>query len=129
MGTGSVDYSAYEKWVLGWIPDQPHVTAPKRFVLTPATAKSRLAQALVVETARGTWWIEYRTQPFRGLLFRFIDAENHSAPYARSAMLILRPTKSDRPWLVKGESYRIPFSWRVTLTRASATQAEVRFRP
>jgi hypothetical protein len=129
MGTGSLDYSAYEKWLLGWIPNQPHVTAPKRFVLAPPTARSKLAQALVVETARGTWWIEYRAQPFRGLLFRFIDADNHSAPYARSAILILRPTKHDRPWLAKGESYRIPFSWRVTLARATATQAEVRFRP
>jgi hypothetical protein len=129
MGTGSLDYSAYEKWVLGWIPDQPHVKAPKRFALAPPTAKSKLPQALVIETGRGTWWLEYRARPFRGLVLRFVDAENHSAPYAPSALLILRPTKHDRPWLVKGESYRIPFSWRVTLTRATGTQAEVRFRP
>ena len=129
MGTGSLDYSAYEKWVLGWIPDQPHVSAPKRFVLAPPTAKSKLSQALVIETSRGTWWLEYRARAFRGLVFRFVDAENHSAPYARSAVLILRPTRRARPWIVQGESYRIPFSWRVTLTRATTTQAEVRFRP
>jgi hypothetical protein len=129
MGSGVLDYSAYEKSVLGWIPPQPHVTSPKRYVLVPPTRQSRKAQALVVDTVRGTWWIEYRTQPFRGLLFRFIDAENHPGSYARSAILILRPTKRARPWLAKGETYRIPFSFRVTLTRASATQAEVRFRP
>jgi hypothetical protein len=129
MGSGDLDYSAYEKSLLGWIPPQPHVTAPKSYILAPPTSRSKLAQALVVETARGTWWIEYRAQPFRGLLFRFVDPDNHSGPFARSAILILRPTKHARPWIVKGETYRIPFSWRVTLSKATAKQAEVRFRP
>ena len=129
MGSGSLDYSAYEKFLLGWLPPQPHVTAPKRFVLAPPTARSKLAQALVVDTPGGTWWIEYRAQPFRGLLFRFVDVDNHSAPYAQSAVLILRPTKHPRPYIVKGETYRIPSSWRVTLTAATARQAQVRFRP
>jgi hypothetical protein len=128
MGSGSLDYSAYEKSLLGWIPAQPRVTAPKTYTLAPPTSKSKLAQALVVDTARGTWWIEYRAQPFRGLVFRFVDAENHSAPYMPSAILILRPTKHARPWIVKGESFRIPLSWRVTLTKASAL-ATLRFRP
>jgi hypothetical protein len=129
MGSGSLDYSVYEKSLLGWIPAQPRVTTPKSYVLVPPTSKSKSAEALVVDTARGTWWIEYRAQPFRGLTFRFVDAENHSAPYDPSAILILRPTKHARPWIVRGESYRIPLSWRVTLTKASATQATVRFRP
>jgi hypothetical protein len=129
MGSGDLDYSAYEKAQLGWLPAQPHIIVPKTYVLATPTAKSRLAQALVVDTTRGTWWIEYRSQPFRGLVFRFVDPENHSAPYAQSAELILKPTKYARPWIVKGESYRIPFSWRVTLTKANAASAEVRFRP
>ncbi len=128
MGSGSLDYSAYEKSLLGWIPSQPRVTAPKSYVLAPPTGRSKLAQALVVGTSRGTWWIEYRAQPFRGLVFRFVDADNHSAPYDASAILILRPSKHARPWIVKGESYRIPLSWRVTLTKVSAKQATVRFK-
>jgi hypothetical protein len=129
MGTGMLDYSAYEKAMLGWIPPQPHVTAPKQYVLVPPTARSKLAQALVVETERGTWWIEYRATPFRGLVFRFVDADNHSAPYVQSAILILKPTKKARPWIVKGESSRIPFSFRVTLVKATSSRATVRFRP
>jgi hypothetical protein len=129
MGSGSLDYSAYEKSLLGWIPPQPHVTAPRSYVVAPPTGRSKLAQALVVDTARGTWWIEYRATPFRGLLFRFVDADNHSAPYSPSAILILKPTKHARPYIVKGETYRIPLSWRVTLTKVSAKQATVRFRP
>ena len=129
MGSGSLDYSAYEKSLLGWIPAQPHVTVPKSYVLAPPTSRSEVAHALVVDTSRGTWWIEYRAQPVRGLLFRFVDADNHSGPYHPSAILILRPTKHARPYIVKGETYRIPLSWRVTLTNASAKQATVRFRP
>jgi hypothetical protein len=129
MGSGSLDYSAYEKSLLGWIPAQPRITVAKSYVLAPPTGRSKLAQALVVDTSRGTWWIEYRAQPFRGLVFRFVDADNHSAPYSPSAILILKPTKKARPWIVKGESYRIPLSWRVTLTKVSAKQATVRFRP
>jgi hypothetical protein len=129
MGTGSLDYSAYEKALLGWIPAaEPRVTAPGRYDLAPPTIRSRLAQALVVETSRGTWWIEYRSQPFRGLVFRFIDSENHSGSYAPNALLVLKPTKKDRPWIAKGESYRMPFSFRVTLAKATATRAEIRFR-
>ena len=128
MGSGNLDYSAYEKSLLGWIPAQPRVTVPKSYVLAPPTSRSKVAQALVVDTSRGTWWIEYRAQPFRGLVFRFVDADNHSAPYDPSAILILRPTKHARPYAVRGETYRIPLSWRVTLTRASATRATVRLR-
>ena len=131
MGSGMLDYSAYEKATLGWIPlaQQPRVTSPKTYLLAPPTARTKLAQALVVETEFGTWWIEYRAKPFRGLVFRFVDADNHSAPYARSAMLILKPTKKARPWIAKGETYRIPFSLRATLMKATATRATVRFRP
>jgi hypothetical protein len=128
MGSGTLDYSAYEKYLLGWIPAQPHVTAPKRYTLAPPTGKSRLPQALVVETTRGTWWIEYRAKPFRGLVFRFVDPDRYPGQFAQSAILILRPAKHARPWIEKGETYRIPFSWRVTLTKVGATQAQVNFR-
>lgn len=129
MGTGSLDYSAYEKALLGWIPPQPHVTSPRSYVLAPPIGRSTLPQALVVETAGGTWWIEYRARPFRGLVFRYVDADNHSAPYSPSAILILRPTKKARPYIVKGETYRLPSSFRVTLAKVSAKQGTVRFRP
>jgi hypothetical protein len=128
MGSGELDFSAYEKVTLGWIRPQPHVTAPKSYVLAPATSASKLAQALIVDTAIGTWWIEYRSQPFRGLVFRFVDNQVVPSPFAESAVLISKLTKAKRPWLQRGESYRIPGSFRVTLTKAAAGRAEVRFR-
>lgn len=127
MGSGELDFSVYEKVTLGWIRPQPRVTAAKRYVLAPPTSASKLAQGLVVETVAGTWWIEYRSKPFRGLLFRFVDNRVVPSPFAESAVLISKP-KAGRPWLARGESYRIPGSFRVTVTKAGATQAEVRFR-
>lgn len=129
MGSGTLDFSAYEKFLLGWIPPQPHVSVAKTYVLAPPTSFSKLAQALIVETTQGSWWIEYRSRPFRGLVFRLVDSRNPPSQFAPSAILMLRPTKAARPWIVKGETYRIPFSFRVTLARATATRAEVRFRP
>jgi len=128
MGSGELDYSAYEKAVLGWIRPQPHVNAAKAYVLAPPTSRSSLAQALVVDVDEGAWWIEYRAQPFRGLLFRFVDAARAWSPFAAPAVLVTHPTKASRPWVARGESYRLPKSFKVTLTKASATQAEVRFR-
>jgi hypothetical protein len=128
MGSGEVDFSVYEKVALGWIRPQPHVTAPKRYVLATPTSASTLAQSLIVDTEAGAWWIEYRSRPFRGLLFRFVDNSVAPSPFAESAVLIRKLTKAQRPWLARGESYRIPGSFRVTLTKAASGQAEVRLR-
>jgi hypothetical protein len=49
-------------------------------------------------------------------------------PFAAPAVLVMSPTKARRPWIARGESYRLPGSFKVTLTKAGATQAEVRFR-
>ena len=81
-----------------------------------------------MDTEQGAWWIEYRSQPFRGLFFRFIDNRVIPSPFAESAVLIEKLTKARRPWLARGESYRIPGSFRVTLTKAAPGRAEVRFR-
>jgi hypothetical protein len=128
MGTGTIDFSAYEKVTLGWMPPQPHVTAARTYVLAPPTSRTTLAQALVVDTGKGSWWVEYRSQPFRGLLFRFVEGTAVGSPFAPSAILMQRPTKALRPWLARGESYRIPGSFRVTLIQAGPARAELRFR-
>jgi hypothetical protein len=127
MGTGTTDFSAYEKATLGWIPGPPHVTAAKRYTLATPTYKTALPQALVVDTEDGAWWIEYRSQ-FRGLVMRFVDTGGRT-PFAAPAVLVLKPTKVGRPWVARGESFRIPGSFRVVLERAGTARATVRFRP
>jgi hypothetical protein len=127
MGSGTMDFSAYEKVTLGWIPPQPHVQSPKRYTLATPTYTTSLPQALVVDTWQGAWWIEYRSQ-FRGLVIRFVGERTLRAPFATPSVLILRPTNTDRPWIMQGETYRIPHSFRVTLERAGTARATVRFR-
>jgi hypothetical protein len=128
MGSGALDFSAYEKALLGWIRPQPHVNSAKHYLLAPPTIKTTSAQALLVDTAQGTWWIEYRSHPFRGLLLRLVDGAPIKSPFARSSVLIRNPTKAGRPWIARGESYRIPGSFRVALVHAGAARAEVAFR-
>jgi hypothetical protein len=127
MGSGTTDFSAYEKVTLGWLPAQPEVTSAKRYTLATPTYKTTLPQALVVHTEQAAWWIEYRSQ-FRGLVVRFVDHRESHSPFAPSAVLISSPTKAGRPWVARGESYRIPHSFRVTLERAGTARATVRFR-
>ena len=127
MGSGMLDFSAYEKVVLGWLPPQPHVTVPKQYVLAPPTSRSKLAQSLVIDGEDGSWWIEYRAKPFRGLLVRFVENRD-LPPFARSAVLMTRTVKPGRPWIARGETYRIPGSFRVTLLRAQPARAVVRIR-
>ena len=128
MGGGTLDYSTYEKVTLGWIPQQPRVRSAGRYVLAVPTAKTALRQALVIDTTEGAWWIEYRSRPFRGLVIRFVEAGIARAPFAPPSVLILNPAKAGRPWVARGESYRIPGSLRVTLVRAGTSRAEVRLR-
>jgi hypothetical protein len=124
MGNGTLDFSAYEKVTLGWLPSQPHITAAGRYNLATPTFKTKLPQALVVETEETSWWIEYRSQPFRGLLIRSVT-ERTPSPFAPPAALILNPTKAARPWIAARQSYRIPDSFRVTLVKAGKAQAQV----
>jgi hypothetical protein len=127
MGHGLLDFSAYEKALLGWIPPQPHVSVSKRYVLAPPSSRSALAQALVIDGEDGSWWIEYRAQPFRGLLVRFVEYRD-LPPFARSAVLMTRTVKASRPWIARGESYKIPGSFRVALLKAGTARAELRLR-
>ena len=127
MGSGMLDFSAYEKVVLGWLPAPPHVNAPKRYALAPPTFRSKLAQSLVIDGEDGSWWIEYRAKPFRGLLVRFVENRD-LPPFARSAALMTRTVKPTRPWIARGETYRIPGSFRLTLLKTGPSRAELRLR-
>jgi hypothetical protein len=40
----------------------------------------------------------------------------------------MNPTKPGRLWVARGETYRIPLSFRVTLERVGTARATVRFR-
>jgi hypothetical protein len=128
MGTGLLDFSAYEKSVLGWIGRQPHAIASGTYTIVAPTRETKLAQALVVDTAFGQFWLEYRTRPFRGLLVRFVEANQSVGAFAPSAILILRPTGTRRDWIAAGETFRAEGLFSVRLVRAGTGQASLRLR-
>jgi len=130
MGTGRslMDFSAYEKFLLGWIGPQPHASVSANYTLVPPTAASNRAQALVIDTDVGQWWIEYRVRPFRGLLVRFIDETQAAAPFAAPGVLILHPVRATRDWVSVTETFRAPGMFSLRLTRAQPGRASLRFQ-
>src|SRR5207248_538877 len=106
MGTGDrlLDFSAYEKVVLGWLPAQAKVTGNGRYLLAPASRDGPGRHALVIDTNHGEWWIEYRAKPFRGLLVRFVDVLHPTPTFALGPILMLNPTHHHRNWIARGTS-------------------------
>jgi hypothetical protein len=128
MGIGLLDFSAYEKTLLGWIGAQPRAVSSGNYTLVPPTRQTKLPQALVVDSPIGQWWLEYRTRPFRGLLVRYIDPTESVGPFSPSTTLILRPTGTKRDWVAAGETLRAAGYFTVRLTRAAAGTATLRFK-
>jgi hypothetical protein len=124
MGSGTMDFSVYEKATVGWIGRQPRARKPGFYTIAPGGIATTRAQALVVDTRYGQWWLEYRTKPFRGVLARFIDRAPVAPPFAPSARLMLDPAHKGRPWIAAGETYGADgtFSIRVTRTRPDAAR-------
>jgi hypothetical protein len=125
MGVGLVDFSVYEKSVLGWVGPQLHARATGLYTIASAASMTSRPQALVVGTRFGQWWFEYRTRPRPGVLARFIaldDLENAAPPFAPSARLILDPVHRGRPWVARHETYSADgtFTLRVMRTRRSS---------
>jgi hypothetical protein len=128
MGTGDqlIDFSAYEKVVLGWLPEPRHITAGGRFVLAPARTAGKTARAIVIDSADGQFWLEYVARPFRGLLVRFVDTFHPVPPFAPAAILITDPGRHGRDWIARGETYRADQLFRVRLLTATAKQGQIR---
>jgi hypothetical protein len=127
MGTGGFDFSAYEKSVLGWIGPQPRANTSGTYTIVPPTKQTKRLQALVVDGPEGQWWLEYRSR-FRGVLVRFVAAEQSESVFARAATLILRPTGTKRDWMIAGETFRAPHLFTAKLLRATATSATLRLK-
>jgi len=130
MGTGDklVDFSAYEKVVLGWLPPQPHVTKAGLYTIVPSSRASGGAHAIVVDREAVQWWIEYNAKPFRGLLVRYVDVRHPVPPFADAPVLIVDPVHRGRDWVALGETYRSAKYFTVRLVRAGAAHAQVRLR-
>jgi hypothetical protein len=61
MGHGTLDFSAYEKFKLGWITNVQRVAGSRTYTIGDIDTLGSLPQALVVGTNAGEYWIEHRS--------------------------------------------------------------------
>jgi hypothetical protein len=133
MGRGAGDFSAYAKARLGWLT---HVTRVVRNGVHPLAAlerESASTQALVVTTAQDQYWIEYRTERAHGanpgVLVHVSPSPDLRTPITGSSYnaLLANPGRRGRPELLPGDSFAYPRVFRLTVLRADAAVARVRF--
>lgn len=63
MGQGTGDFSAYAKYILGWLTDATDVRRDGVYELDPLELPSAGPQAVVITTAHDQYWLEDRTEP------------------------------------------------------------------
>lgn len=63
MGQGSLDFSSWEKSLLGWIGSVRRASRNGTYAIEPVDTPSTGAQALLVRVVGGTLWIERRLTP------------------------------------------------------------------
>jgi hypothetical protein len=131
MGAGFTDFSAYEKEQLGWIPRQPRVTRPGSYTIDPRLAAPS-HQALVLEPD-GEYWLEQRpdtTTP--ALIVRVVrpDLLGGGWPIPASTLL-LGPIRAGHPTILRGQTFRVPGAFSVTVgrTRAAPLRLKLRLSP
>lgn len=90
MGAGGTDFTALEKFKLGWISGVQRVDRSGSYEVADIDEASSLPQALVVPTAAGEYWIERRSSDPR-LVVRLVKPNDALHPvYLRSVFLALR---------------------------------------
>jgi hypothetical protein len=87
MGAGATDFSAWEKFTVGWITDVTHVSRNGRYRLGSPQAAEGLPQALVIATTRGDYWVEDVRVDSPRLVLRVVKPIHPSRPYQQSIYL------------------------------------------
>jgi hypothetical protein len=122
MGIGFADFSAYEKEQLGWIPRQPRVTRPGKYVVYPISPSAITRQALVIEAPEGEYWLEQRpglASP--GLIVRLVNPETASRSFIAPATLLLAPIRTGHPVITPGQTFRVQGEFSVKVVRIAKT--------
>jgi hypothetical protein len=136
MGRGNIDFSVYEKFVLGWTRNIATLSRAGTSTIGRADRVGTQPYALRIETGLGAYWLEYRPQPldmgFRGVaaggvVVRFVNAGG-GGPFANTAVLMTSPSGRNRPTALVGENVRIPGVFDVRVVRRTEATALLRFR-
>ena len=127
MGIGFVDFSAYEKELLGWIERQPRITKAGRYAITSAGVRRGL-HALVFDASSGQYWIEQRpdrTSP--AVTVRIVHPEVDFGSAATSTFL-LGPIRPGHATITPGQTFSVPGAFSVKLGVGTKTPAQLRVR-
>jgi hypothetical protein len=122
MGSGFVDFNAYEKEQLGWIPRQPRVTRPGQYTVFPVNGRSLAHQALVLEMPDAEYWLEQRpdlTKP--ALIVHVVHPDLPSSWPIPPSTLLLAPIHVGHPTITRGQTYRVRGEFSVRVARKVAT--------
>jgi len=118
MGIGFLDFSAYEKEQLGWIPRQPRVTRAGNYLVYSTKPSAIARQAIVIQAPEGEYWLEQR--PGRvapGMIVRLVNPETASRSFIAPTTLLLAPIKTGHPVITPGQTFRVPGEFSVKVAK------------
>lgn len=137
MGRGAVDFSVYEKFVLGWTRNVVTASRARTAEIGRADRAGTRPYALKIDTGLGAYWLEYRPQPldmgFRGtapggIVLRYVGGGRDEGPLANMPVLMTSPSGRGRPTAVAGEQIRVDGVFGVRFVRRSGSAAVLQFR-
>ena len=120
MGRGLVDFSAYEKLALGWIPDISVATVPGRYAIGRPDVTGATPHALVVKSGAGEYWFEQRLdvdQP--GLAVRRIEPDVPDDDLEPPTLFLNNPNGNGGPTVALGESFQVPGAFSIRYNASS----------
>jgi Gametolysin peptidase M11 len=118
MGSGFVDFNAYEKEQLGWIPRQPRVTHPGAYTVFPRTGRSLAHQALVLEMPDAEYWLEQRPDTKTpALIVHVVRPDEPSSWPIPTSTLLLAPIRPGHVTIAPGQTFRVHGEFAVKVAR------------
>jgi hypothetical protein len=122
MGSGFVDFNAYEKEQLGWIPRQPRVTHPGAYTVYPTSGRSLAHQALVLEMPDAEYWLEQRPNTKTpALIVHVVHPDQPLSWPIPPSTLLLAPIRPGHAAITRGQTFRVPGEFSVKVARKLAT--------
>jgi pimeloyl-ACP methyl ester carboxylesterase len=132
MGRGDSDFTAFEKFRLGWISDVLPARSgePATVELGPLERPTALPQAFVARSAAGQFWLEYRSDPGAqaGGVVVHADATPSGRPFSSQPNLLVADAAAPgRSALAAGERFAVAGSFAVVVTSLAADSARFEF--
>ncbi|HZC28421.1 MAG TPA: hypothetical protein VE269_01680 [Gaiellaceae bacterium] len=121
MGSGFVDFNAYEKEQLGWIPRQPRVSRPGAYTVYPRTGRSLAHQAVVLEMPDAEYWLEQRPDTKTpALIVHVVHPDEPSSWPIAPSTLLLAPIRPGHVTITPGQTFRVRGEFSVKVARKLA---------